>query len=272
MAENSVLASNIPTDVPRSKIEEFFSFCGKIERIENYDLSRREGEQVVHVFFASPSAQSTALLLNGAELAGKPVVVLKFNNGQIPQVDDNTHVSPGEYAKKQEAVKPLAGIPKEAKSNESSSGSGDDDIDQEHKPKSAIFAEYLANGYVLSDNLTKKAIEYDKQNGYSDKFKKFLADIDDKYKIQDKQKEVDQKYNISSKLQKYFDSSQKYAEQAKQTGIGSRLHKFYQNVVNDASEIHEEAKRLAELKKNSAGTPAVSAGVDAAADSAPLKQ
>lgn len=41
------------------------------------------------------------------------------------------------------------------------SGSGEHHINQEDKPRSGIAAEYLAKGYVLSDNILERAIEMD---------------------------------------------------------------------------------------------------------------
>jgi hypothetical protein len=246
---SSILASNIPDSTPLSKIEHFFSFCGKIERIKSYDLSKGEGEQCVQVYFVNPSAVSTALLLNGAELDGKAVVVREFNDGNIPHKGVKSGGHAGEIAERQGLIEKSA----ESASEKSSVSSESGDIEQEHKPKSAIFAEYLAQGYVLGDHLISKAVDYDKKNGYSEKFNKFLADLDAKYKIQEKskeidakidetQKELDSKYKISESLNKYFAKAQK-------TELGGKIIDFYTKSVNDAREVHEEAKRLAELKK-----------------------
>lgn len=247
----SILASNIPETVTKDKIHEFFSFCGKIDRIENYQLSATEGEKVYQVFFASESAVSTALLLNGAELGGSQVKVLPFNDGRNPTAQD-----PPSYDEPlvnvQEKQTPAKGASESAQQLINTPGVNSDDIEQESKPKSAIFAEYLSHGYVLGDQLIDRAVDYDKQNGYSDKFKKFLSDLDEKYKLgdkskelQDKQQSIDAKYGISANLNKYF-------EKALNTGVGNKIHGFYTNVVSDSKDIHTEAKRLAELKKQEA--------------------
>lgn len=254
---SSILASNIPESVPLSKIEHFFSFCGKIDRIQPYELSKAEGEQCVQVKFASPSAVATALLLNGAELEGQAVVVREFNDGNIPHEDAKAGGHAGEFAERQGLAEPKSSA-SAAGEHESKDEDGDGDIAQELKPKSAIFAEYLSHGYVLGDQLISKAVDYDKKNGFSEKFNKFVKDLDDKYQLEEKgkqletqQKQFDEKYGISRGVNKYF-------EKAQSTGLGSKIKDFYTRAVSDAREVHEEAKRLAELKKGAPLSPLIS--------------
>lgn len=236
----SILASNIPEKTPIAKIEHFFSFCGKIYRMEKYDLSNAEGEQSVQVFFTNPSAVSTALLLNGAEFEGREIVVREFNDGNIPHEGARVGGAPGEAKARQEGIAPAPGLGGEH---------DEDDIEQESKPKSAIFAQYLSQGYVLSDQLINKALDYDKKNGYSSKFQQFIGDLDKKYGLSEKQKQLneqveatDEKYKVSDKLKWYF-------EKAKGTGIGSRVHDFYTRGAKEAQEVHAEARRLASEKE-----------------------
>lgn len=51
-------------------------------------------------------------------------------------------------------------------------------VHQEDKPKTAIVCELLAHGYLLGDEVTKRALDFDKKHGYSGKFASFLADLD----------------------------------------------------------------------------------------------
>ncbi len=51
-------------------------------------------------------------------------------------------------------------------------------VGQEDKPKTAIVAEYLAHGYNISDEITKRAIELDNKHGLSTKFKGYLSQLD----------------------------------------------------------------------------------------------
>lgn len=233
----SVIASNIPESVTKDRVEEFFAFCGKIESVEQ--LYTDADPNSFRIKFVSESAVSTALLLNQAELGGAAVIVSSELTPEVlSQIQDKAPHSPS-YP---------PNVPSTPNADPYEAGPTAD-IAQELKPKSAIFAQYLSRGYVLGDHLVQKAVDYDKQNGCSDKFKRFLTDLDTKFSLQEKQKglqtkqqQLDQKYKISSNLLHYYDRALK-------TDAGSRLHGFYTNVVKDATQIHEEARRLAQLEK-----------------------
>ena len=51
-------------------------------------------------------------------------------------------------------------------------------LGQEDKPRTAIVAEYLAHGYALSDDITKRAIDLDQKHGLSNRFKSYLSTLD----------------------------------------------------------------------------------------------
>lgn len=232
---SSVQASGIPLTVSDEKIKEFFSFCGKIEGIKT--LSKDEKTKSISVEFTSPHAVSTALLLNGAEMDGFPISV----TGDEPVMGSETSKSTTEAAVDHQG-----------------------DIDQEDKPKSTIFAEYLAAGYKMSDNLVNKAIEFDKEKGISTKFNDFLSNLDKKYNIHENNESL--KQGADANLQKIHDQANanfgwdKKMEQGKRTWssyvdsfkkdkYGSQLHDFYQRTAADVKDVHEEAVRLAGLNK-----------------------
>ncbi|KAH3672854.1 hypothetical protein WICMUC_004076 [Wickerhamomyces mucosus] len=239
----SIIVSNIPNTVPKDEIEKFFQFCGKIDSIEE---ASAPGSYKVN--FVSSSAVSTALLLNGAQLGGSSVTVEEFEDGSSSTIGTESNHTPG----------------------------SDDDIEQEVKPKSAIFAEYLSHGYILGDHLVSKAVDYDKQNGISDKFNRFISDLNNKYNLQEKQhqlqktqNDLDSKYKISENLIKYYN-------QLANTSVGSKIHSFYTNAVNDTLQVHEEAKRLAELKKHQAAAtgviPSTTGNIAQAAGQQPIEK
>lgn len=257
----SIIASNLPESTTKQQVQKFFEFCGKIDRIDDsLQLSAYEGEKVFLVVFASSSALQTALLLNGAELNGAHVKIMEFSEapggGPVNAVSVNgppAYVeTPAQVDAKLEGKEVNAGNASinDAPGVVSSSHAGD--IEQELKPKAQIFAEYLSHGYILGDSLLAKAIEHDKQNGYSEKFKRFLSDLNEKYaleakqaELEKKQQQLDDKYGITAIMNKYY-------EKAMNTGVGSKLRGFYTDVVKDGNAIHEEAKRLAALKKQEA--------------------
>ncbi|ODQ80836.1 hypothetical protein BABINDRAFT_34788 [Babjeviella inositovora NRRL Y-12698] len=248
---STITASNIPASVSNAKLQDFFSFCGKIQSIDSKDSGAIT--RTVSITFESAAALQTALLLNGAELAGSKIEITE-SKGALPS--DAAVSQPPAYAS---ALQP----PPQHPDTLSGTVTPKEDISQEEKPKTAILAQYLSHGYLLSDNLISKAIEHDQKNGYSSKFKGFLGSLDSKYHIQQKSAEADKKYNVTDQFQQHKQTLDLYFDSAKQTGIGSKIHGFYLNAAKDAKEVHEEAKRLAALKKQqqeaSAGTSTDSA-------------
>jgi hypothetical protein len=252
----SILASNLSESTTKQQVQKFFEFCGRIQRIDDsLQLSGYEGEKNFLVTFESASAKATALLLNGAELNGSKVKILEFTEGPGGGPENAIDASgPPAYlekpadvekrlekAKGTDAVIDVTGLSSEGAG--AAAGEGDEDIAQELKPKAQIFAEYLSQGYVLGDPLLQKAIEYDNKNGLSEKFQKFLKDVDEKYDVHTKGEALDKKLGIS-----------KYINKALNTGVGSRIEQFYNDVVKDTKQINDEALRLAELKKKEKST------------------
>ncbi|KAG7701832.1 hypothetical protein KL910_000288 [Ogataea haglerorum] len=224
---STILASGIPLGVSDSEVEEFFNFCGKTKAIATVD--KNEKTKTVKVEFVNASAVSTALLLNGAELGGGSIKVI------------------GEGLAKQPIVPTSEVRPADA------SASATGDIPQEDKPKTTILAEYLSQGYAISDGLVQKAVEFDQKNGISSNFKQFLSNLDAKYHIHDKNQQLLDQANsqlgLDSKIAIGRTKLDSYFDKFKNDKLGSRIHKFYTEVASDAKQVHEEAKRLAELKK-----------------------
>lgn len=240
---SAVIASNIPQSVSVEKLQEFFSFCGKIKTINLVLKNEKLGKYEVQ--FELEKALNTALLLNDAELDGVSIKVEESD-------------TPPNYAE--------AGSAKTSVSDnkvQSSTLTGDesyDDISQEEKPKYAIMAQLLSSGYVLSDNLIQKSIEVDNDKGYSAKFKSFLTSLDEKY-IHSSQPESTSSKGIAkaqstlSGLTTSFNQSgypeklNYYLQKASSHPYGVKVHDFYQNLAKDVKEVHNEARRLSELKK-----------------------
>ncbi|QPG74521.1 hypothetical protein FOA43_001851 [Brettanomyces nanus] len=233
----SIVSSGIPFSTPDEKVEEFFTFCGKVKSIEVID--KNEKSKTVEVEFVNPSAVSTALLLNGAEL-----------NGSTIEVKEKT-------AKKSDEPPTYSDATKATQSSSSESG----DIAQEEKPKTTIAAEYLANGYVLSDKLVQGAIEFDKKHGFSGTFRSFLKGVDDKYHLHAKGQEVNTKLGLEEKLDQGRRTLDSYLDKFKKDKYGSKINQFYTNVATDVTQVHEEAKRIAAEREKKAegfaGSPVI---------------
>lgn len=80
-----------------------------------------------------------------------------------------------------------------------------------------------------------------------------LTTLDQKFHATDRAKAADQSYGISTKAGNLFGGLASYFEKASNTPTGKKLVKFYTDGQRQAQDIHAEAQRLKELKKEEAG-------------------
>lgn len=124
----------------------------------------------------------------------------------------------------------------------------DEDITQEDKPRSRIVAEYLAHGYTISDTAIQNAIALDQKHGISNRFTAALTNFDSKYKATDKARSVDASYGITDKATSAWIGLNSYFEKAIGTPTGQKVRDFYLQGDKQVRDIHNEARRLADLK------------------------
>ncbi len=143
-----------------------------------------------------------------------------------------------------------------AGSNTEDASRDPDDLSQEDKPRSRIVAEYLAHGYVISDNAIQRAIALDNKHGVSNRFTNALTSFDSKYKATDKARGLDQSYGVTDKAYAGWRGLNSYFEKAMGTPTGQKLVSFYSQSDKQVRDIHAEARRLADIKggKSSGGT------------------
>lgn len=125
---------------------------------------------------------------------------------------------------------------------------GEPVLEQEDKPRSRIVAEYLAHGYVISDHAIQRAIALDKKHGISTRFTTALHNFDKKYGATDRAKGLDQSYKISDRAATGWRGLHSYFEKALETPSGQKLCDFYVKTDKQVRDIHNEARRLADLK------------------------
>lgn len=135
------------------------------------------------------------------------------------------------------------------------------DIAQEDKPRSRIVAEYLAHGYTISDSALQKAIALDNKHGISARFTSALGNFDQKYKATDKAKNVDASYGVTNRAMQGWRGLNSYFEKALDTPTGQRVRAFYVQGDKQVRDIHNEARRLANLKAGK-NEPEIVAGTD----------
>lgn len=219
----TVHVSGISHETSEKEVKDFFSFCGKITSLSITPSSgATDSTKSASVTFEKETAAKTALLLDNTQLGKSQVHVATAGN-----IED---------------------IAQKAGAAFSSSSSDEHHIPQEDKPRSRIVAEYLAHGYVLSDNVIQQAISLDNKHGFSARFNSALTNFDSKYKASDKAKSVDTKYGLTDKAQNAWLGLNSYFEKAINTPTGQKVRDFYVQGDKQVRDVHNEAKRLASLK------------------------
>jgi len=228
-----VHVSNISSQTSDKEVRDFFGFCGKITNISVTPSSdAAESPKSATVTFEKETAAKTALLLDNTQLGPSQV-----------QVSSGANIS--ELA---------------ASAGQGSTGANEEEeISQDDKPRSRIFAEYLAHGYVLSDAAIQRAIALDQQHGISTRFTQALNQFDAKYKATDRARGIDQSYGITDKASTGFNTFHSYFEKALETPTGQRLAAFYTQGEKQVRDVHAEARRLADLKTGKTSSSAAEA-------------
>ena len=178
-----------------------------------------DSPQSATVTFEKETAAKTALLLDNTQLGSSQV-----------------------------QVSSAAGMSELAGSNTEDASRDPHDLSQEDKPRSRIVAEYLAHGYVISDNAIQRAIALDNKHGVSNRFTNALTSFDAKYKATDKARGLDQSYGVTDKAYAGWRGLNSYFEKAMGTPTGQKLVSFYTQSDKQVRDIHAEARRLADIK------------------------
>lgn len=126
-------------------------------------------------------------------------------------------------------------------------------LTQEEKPRSRILAEVLAHGYLVADQGLQKAIALDDQHGISSRFVSTLKQLDERTHATDHARAADASYGITQRASSLLTGLGSYFEKARDTPTGKRIVDFYTTSERQVKDIHNEARRLAELKKEETG-------------------
>ncbi|ERS97128.1 uncharacterized protein SPSK_02668 [Sporothrix schenckii 1099-18] len=223
---NVVQVKNVASATTDKEIKDFFSFCGKITDIQ---VSPDGESKSATVTFEKDTAAKTALLLNNTQLGTNHITVTGGSHAD----DEAGHAEPQQR--------------------------DSDELTQEEKPRARIFAEYLAHGYVIGDAALQRAIELDHKHGVSSRFATTLSNLDSKYHATDRAKSADQSYGISHRANGLLTGLSSYFEKASNTPTGRRIVDFYTQGQRQVQDIHAEARRLADIKKEEHGGSAYKA-------------
>ncbi|KAL2134008.1 hypothetical protein VTI74DRAFT_1261 [Chaetomium olivicolor] len=215
----TVHVKNIGAKANDKEIKDFFSFCGKISSI---DIATEGTFRTATVRFEKETAARTALLLNHTQLGGSEITV----------TGDGVSTPPHESSSTDDATDRAAPV-----------------LTQEEKPRSRILAEVLAHGYLVADQGLQKAISLDQQHNISSRFVATLKQLDEKTHATDHARAADASYGITQRASSLLTGLSSYFEKAKDTPTGKRIVGFYTTGSRQVQDIHNEARRLAELKK-----------------------
>jgi hypothetical protein len=222
----TVHVSNLSPKATESEVREFFSFCGKITSLSVTPVSKDpDSMKSATVTFEKETAAKTALLLDNTQFRDSTI---KVEAGQSLDelASGKTTTSPDDKA-----------------------GKDDGEIEQEDKPRSRILAEYMAHGYAIGDQALHRAIELDRSHGFSQRFTQALHNFDNRFHASDRARAVDASYGVMDRAQAGWRGLRSYFEKAIGTPTGQRLVAFYTNTERQVLDIHNEARRLAELRK-----------------------
>ncbi|KAF1999981.1 RNA-binding protein Vip1 [Amniculicola lignicola CBS 123094] len=232
----TIHVEGISSKTNEDEVKSFFSFCGKIQSISV--TPTHNDTQSAAVTFEKPAAAKTALLLDNTQLGP--------NSVKVTQAQSLDELAVSKATSAEEAAK------------------DDHHIEQEEKPRSRIVAEYLAHGYTISDKAIEKALQFDQQNGVSNKFLATLKSFDEKTQATQKAHTIDSKFGITEKGLGVWRSATSYFDKVAGTPTGQKLRGFYEQGNKTVIDVHNEARHLADLKagKQDSATGAASASTE----------
>lgn len=189
----TVKVSNISTAAIDKDIHEFFSFSGEIQYLE---MQREtEATQIAYVTFKYPQGVETALLLTGATISGLSVSITPAENYQLPP----------------DALLNMGSKPPSAGSAA--------------KKAEEVVATMLAKGFSLGKDALNKAKALDEKHQLRSNASATVASIDRKIGltekismgtavVNEKVKEMDEKFQVSEKTKIAFAAAEQTANMA----------------------------------------------------------
>jgi RNA recognition motif-containing protein len=227
----SVIVTNISPSANEKTVSDFFSFCGKINKLY---LKREEGKDTSSavIQFETESAAKTALLLTNALIVDRPITVTQLES--TPQTTEGTTQIPV----------PDFGAPVEsAKITQRDFGN----VTDEQRSKTSVIASLLAAGYQLGNDALDKAKSFDDKHSLSQRAQHAV----DQLKV--KAHEIDVQYGISTKANAVKTSIEETAKK-----IDNELH-----ITERASHAAQTIKQTAQSGLQKAQeNPTVKKGIE----------
>ncbi|CEP15079.1 hypothetical protein [Parasitella parasitica] len=246
-----VLVKNISLKTQEATIKDFFSFCGIITAFEMKKNVQDEQHQMALILFEKDAAAKTATLLSQAVVDDCPIEVepyfkqvLVAENTTTPVATDSANA---EQQQQQQQKQP-----------------------QESKSASHVMAELLASGYVLTESVVKKGVEFDEKHGVSSRVNGYLTKMGAgltqlNQRIYGASSEKSIAANTAATPGDTVDTTAAVSttslssvpapsrmQSLKNSRASLKVQGFASRIAGKVSSVHEEAKRIAAEKKNDA--------------------
>ncbi|KAJ8554180.1 hypothetical protein K7X08_024858 [Anisodus acutangulus] len=197
MSAKTVKVSNVSLGASEQDIKEFFSFSGDIEYVEM--MSENERSQVAYVTFKDPQGAETAVLLSGATIVDQSVTIALEPDYELP---------------------PSAPVP--IKETESTNAAGGVSAIQKAED---VVSSMLAKGFILGKDAVNKAKSFDEKHQFTSTASAKVASLDQKIGlsekinlgatiVNDKVKEMDQKFQVTEKTKSAFAAAEQTVSNA----------------------------------------------------------
>ncbi|KAL5724888.1 hypothetical protein ACHQM5_008096 [Ranunculus cassubicifolius] len=195
MQTRTVKVSNVSLGASEQDIKEFFSFSGDIEYVEMQ--SGNERSQIAFVTFKDSQGADTALLLSGATIVDLSVTIAPAPDYELP---------------------PAALAP----ATESKAAGGSESVVQKAED---VVSTMLAKGFILGKDAVNKAKTFDEKHQLTSTATAQVVSLDKKIGltekislgtavVNDKVKEMDQKFQVSEKTKSAFAAAEQKVSDA----------------------------------------------------------
>jgi hypothetical protein len=108
---------------------------------------------------------------------------------------------------------------------------------------------------MIAEHGLQAAIALDEKHQVSAKFVNTVKQLDERTHASDKARAADQSYHITARANSLLTGISSYFEKAAETPTGKKFVDFYTTSQKQVQDIHNEAKRLADLKKQEGTGP-----------------
>ncbi|XWS65065.1 hypothetical protein CRYUN_Cryun05aG0059000 [Craigia yunnanensis] len=204
MAIQSVKVGNVSLGASEQDIKEFFSFSGEIEHVEMHGDNERS--QVAYVTFKDPQGAETAVLLSGATIVDQSVTIELASDYKPPATASATPATENKGAAQAESVV--------------------------HKAEDVVSG-MLARGFILGKDAVNKAKTFDEKHQLTSTATAKVASLDQKIgltekisvgttMVNDKVREMDQKFQVSEKTKSAFAAAEQTVSNAGSAIIKNR--------------------------------------------------